>query len=69
MNVTILPGITIDDGSIIGAGSVITKNVEKGTIVAGNPARVIQVRDKLLIDKLVENQIFLLKEHGENRRK
>lgn len=39
---TILPGITIEDGAIIGAGSVVTKNVQKNTIVAGNPARVIK---------------------------
>ncbi len=39
---TILPGIKIEDGAIVGAGSVVTKNVEKNTIVAGNPARVIK---------------------------
>lgn len=39
---TILPGIKIGDGAIVGAGSVVTKDVEKNTIVAGNPARVIK---------------------------
>lgn len=39
---TILPGITIGDGAIVGAGSVVTKNVPENTIVAGNPARVIR---------------------------
>jgi len=39
---TILPGITIEDGAVIGAGSVVTKDVEKNTVVAGNPARVIK---------------------------
>lgn len=39
---TILPGITIEDGAIIGAGSVVTKNVLKNTIVAGNPAKIIK---------------------------
>lgn len=34
----ILPGITIGDGSIIGAGSVVTKDVAENTIVAGVPA-------------------------------
>ncbi len=39
---TILPGIIIEDGAIIGAGSVVTKNVSKNTIVAGNPAKIIK---------------------------
>lgn len=41
-NVVILPGVTIKDGAVIGAGSVITKDVEENTIVAGNPAKVIR---------------------------
>jgi len=38
----ILPGIEIGDGSIVAAGSVVTKNVPPGSIVAGNPAVVIR---------------------------
>ncbi|MBO4965554.1 MAG: sugar O-acetyltransferase [Muribaculaceae bacterium] len=41
-NVTILPGVRIGFGAIVGAGSVVTKDVEPLTIVAGNPARVIK---------------------------
>lgn len=36
------PGITIEDGCVIGAGSVVTKNVPAYHVVAGNPARVIR---------------------------
>jgi serine acetyltransferase len=37
----IMPGITIGDGCIVGAGSIVTKDVPPGTVVAGNPARVL----------------------------
>jgi len=37
----ILPGVTIGDEAIIGAGSVVTRDVEGGATVAGNPARRI----------------------------
>jgi maltose O-acetyltransferase len=36
----ILPGITIEDDAIIGAASVVTRNVAAGAIARGNPARV-----------------------------
>ncbi|KAL6602487.1 bacterial transferase hexapeptide repeat protein [Neocallimastix sp. 'constans'] len=39
---TILPGVTIGENSVVGAGSVVTKSVEDNVIVAGNPARVIR---------------------------
>lgn len=42
INSTILPGVTIGYGAIVGAGSIVTKNVEPLTVVAGNPARVIK---------------------------
>jgi len=38
----ILPGIRIGDGSIVAAGSVVTRDVEPNCIVAGNPARTIK---------------------------
>ena len=47
-NATILPGLRIGAGSLIGAGSVVTKNVEAGVVVAGNPA--VRVKD---VDQLV----------------
>lgn len=40
----ILPGVTVGDGAVVGAGSVVTKNVLPYTIVAGNPARKIGER-------------------------
>lgn len=44
--VTILPGRNIGDGCIIGAGSVITKDVPNYSVVGGNPARIIRNRNK-----------------------
>lgn len=42
-NVTILGRITIEDGTMIGAGSVVTKNVPPNQIWAGNPAKKIRI--------------------------
>lgn len=39
-NATILGGVTIGEGAIVGAGSVVTRDVPPGMIVRGNPARV-----------------------------
>lgn len=38
----VLPGVTIGDNSIVGAGSVVTHDVEENTIVVGSPARVLR---------------------------
>lgn len=40
----VLPGVRIGDGAVIGAGSVVTSDVERGSVVAGNPARIIGKR-------------------------
>lgn len=54
-NVTILPGVHIGDGAIIGLNSVVASDVEPYTIVAGNPARLIRKRfDKELTEMLLE---------------
>lgn len=41
-NATILPGITIGENAMIGAGAVVTKDVSAGTVVIGNPAKVVR---------------------------
>ena len=42
MNCIILKGVTIGEGAIIGAGSVVTKDIPAWTVVAGNPAKIIK---------------------------
>ena len=39
----VLPGVTIGDNSVIGAGAVVTHDVPAGAVAAGNPARVIRM--------------------------
>lgn len=43
--VTICPGVKIEDGAIIAAGSVVTKSVPRCAIVGGNPAKILGYRD------------------------
>lgn len=38
----VLPGVTIGDNAVVGAGSIVTKNVEANTVVAGDPAKPIK---------------------------
>lgn len=60
--VVILPNCrTIGDGAIIGAGSIVTKDVEPFTIVAGNPARVIGQRfPEKIRDQIIESRWWML---------
>lgn len=41
-NVTLLPGLTIGDHAVVGAGSLVTKDVPAGTVAVGSPARVMR---------------------------
>ena len=50
----ILPGITIGEYSLVGAGAVVTKDVPPRAVVAGNPARVVRYRTGEEIKSLLE---------------
>ncbi len=54
-NVIVCGGVTIGKDTIIGAGSVVTKDIPEGVFAAGNPCKVIR--------KITEDDSILLKKH------
>lgn len=69
INSIILPGVHIEDDVIIAAGSVIAKSVPKGSIVGGNPARIIgdfyEYRKKALSDFVSKEDMDFSKDYRE----
>lgn len=57
-NVIILPGITIGEGAIIGAGAVVSKDIPPLAIAAGNPIKVIKYRDSNHFNDLKNKEQF-----------
>lgn len=54
----IIPGVTIEEGAVVAMGAVVTKDVPKGAVVAGNPAKIIKYRDLEKYEELKkENKI------------
>lgn len=58
MNVSVIPGVTIGHGAIIGIGAVVTKDVPPLAIVGGNPARILKFRDAAHYEDLVARGCF-----------
>lgn len=62
--VIVLPGITIGDNSVIGAGSVVTKDIPANVVAVGNPCRVLREinerdREYYFKDRKIDPRIFL----------
>ena len=56
-NATLLPGITIYENAMIGAGAVVVKSVPQNAIVAGNPAKIIGYTNAVLNKELKSSQV------------
>jgi galactoside O-acetyltransferase len=52
VNCTIMPGVTLSEGSILGANSLLTKDTEPWTIYVGSPAKPVKIRKK---ETILEN--------------
>lgn len=57
-NVSIMPGVTIGEGAVVGGGSVITRDVPKYAVVGGNPARILKYRDVDVFERLKASKAF-----------
>ncbi len=62
-SVVIVPGVHIGNDTVIGAGSVVTKDIPDGVIAAGNPCRVIRKiteadRRKLFKDEEIDEEVW-----------
>lgn len=60
INVTLLPGVHVGRGAVVGAQSVVTKNIPPYCIAVGNPAKVIKV--KWSVDQILEHEKHLYPE-------
>lgn len=59
-NVTLLPGVSIGEGAVVGACSVVAKDIPAYSVAVGNPARVIKTRDVERFNRNKEaNRIYL----------
>lgn len=61
MSSIIMPGVTINEGAIVAAGSVVVKDVPRCAIVAGNPASIVGYRDESSYSKVTDAKRYMLR--------
>lgn len=61
LNSIIMPGVIINEGAIVAAGSVVVKDVPRCAIVAGNPASIVGHRDELAYSKVTDAKRYMLR--------
>lgn len=57
----IMPGVSIGDGAVVAAGAVVTKDVNKGEVVGGNPAKIITVRESGKLEEMIAEERYYQK--------
>jgi maltose O-acetyltransferase len=63
--VIVLPGVSIGDGAVIGAGAVVSKDIPSYAVAVGNPARVVRFRDRTRFEELKrESTPFVYQKFG-----
>lgn len=64
----VLPGVTIGDGAVVGAGAVVSKDVPPCAVVVGNPGRVVRFRDREQFEALAsEPNAFVFQKFGHQK--
>lgn len=64
----VLPGVSIGDGAVVGAGAVVSKDVPSCAVVVGNPARVVRFRDRDQFETLAkESTSFVYQKFGHGK--
>jgi acetyltransferase-like isoleucine patch superfamily enzyme len=57
-NVTIVPGVEVGEGVVVGSGAVLTKNIPPYSVVGGNPAKILKMRNVEIFTKLKAEKKF-----------